>query len=276
MPVSSPVLQKPTQKKELGQQEFLQALRVAAPLALEGNDEAIRKFILILKKLMPIDLSSGRYKNLGKLLLRLGTYLPLLSSRYRAGKAHRRKMRHSVQDIVETVNFILKKLMEDPVDTKVVQETMEIFTQNLDRVDKLKAKFEQYDPGEDVKKEIMNTEMIVADQSTSNFGQINLMFKPFNVAVTRTTSLASLLAAIENRNSFSFAIIDYLIGGEELTGLGVLKKIQSMGLDIRLIFFIDINNRGGMEICREENIPYITGRSSENEILTAINKAKGD
>lgn len=129
---------------DLSLEKFIAALHTLELSSSDGQDESLKKFSSAIKNLMPDELRKGKYKSLGNLLETLNTeFMPLLSTSYYAKDTNRRRLVEGVKDILETVDYILKKLMEqeDGAD-EIVRDTLINLNSRLKKMTKLKDKFE--------------------------------------------------------------------------------------------------------------------------------------
>lgn len=122
-------------------QQFMSALSSVQEACMKGDDDSIKKFSTVLRKLMPEEMAVGKYRMLGGLLMRLDELMPLFSSSRKPDPLFLRKMEHHGRDILETVDFVLRKLSSGQgFDPAQVKETIEILAANIKGMEKLRNK----------------------------------------------------------------------------------------------------------------------------------------
>lgn len=123
-------------------EKFLGALHALQESSLSG-DNVTAKFKHVVEQLMPADLKEGKYKMLGMLLNSMATeFFPLTTTDYTSKDADLRRLEQGVRDILETVDYVLRKCAsgEEGADL-AVKETLSNLQPRIRKMNKMKTKF---------------------------------------------------------------------------------------------------------------------------------------
>lgn len=248
----------------------MRALKLAQEPALEGSDEAILRLIKLLKGFMPPELKDGKYKTLGGLLERLCEFMPLLSTQYIAKQGTIRRVRHTTQDIIETVQYICKELSNTQPNQKRIIDIMDIFRSKLDQVAHKKDSFRKIDLQKEVGLRLKDKDILVASRNTSDLAFMSNIFQPFEPKIEKCKNHTHFMEIIQNPAKFFFAIADFNLGEPQATGLSLLNQMDTLDDKIPTILYLDSKDQVGRNICKQRNYPYIHSGFKLNEVLKVI------
>lgn len=124
-------------------------LKTQECLVQTGQENNIDDFSKTIRVMMPYDLKEGRYANLGGLISKINNdFLPLLSPKYKSNPHQFRHIHHGIQDILETIEFVISKLSHNgALEKETVKETIDILKLRMDKMKQIKGEFKKMESG---------------------------------------------------------------------------------------------------------------------------------